>query len=115
MAIQNLSEDVLLVDLPEQPHRADELETVSEMFSDKVGCDVVIDLARVKMLTSESLCGLMILSRLLSGNGRQLVLCNLSAQIRGVFARTGLERVFEFAENRSSALQHVRCVPELSA
>ena len=113
MAIQNLSEDVLLVSLPEQPQTGDDLGTISEMLSDKVDHDVVIDFLRVQMLTSESICGLMILDRLLSGNGRRLVLCRVSPEIEGIFSRTGLETVFEFAEDEFSALQHLRCVSNL--
>ena len=113
MGIQNLSEDVLLVSLPEQPQTGDELETISEMLGNKVNHDVVVDFCRVKMLTSESICGLMILDKLLNGHGHQLILCNVSAQIKRIFTQTGLETVFEFAEDEFSALQHIRYVSSL--
>ncbi|MHC4703174.1 MAG: hypothetical protein ACYTFQ_21625, partial [Planctomycetota bacterium] len=70
MGIRNLSEDVLLVTLPQQPQQSDELDTINTMLSETIDHDVVIDFSQVEILTSESLCGLLILSRLLEGAGR---------------------------------------------
>jgi len=108
MGIQNLSEDVFLITLPEQPQQSDELESVSRMLSDKVDSDVVIDFAKVKMLTSESICGLMILERLLRGSGHRLILCSVPSVIKQIFVRTGLLTVFEFADNELAALGYLR-------
>ena len=109
MGIQNLSERVLLVTLPEQPHLCDELETVNKITSDGSNRDVIIDFYQVKMLTSESICSLIILERLLSGLGHKLVFCNVSSEIKQIFTRTGLEPSFEFADDDFAALQSIRC------
>jgi anti-anti-sigma factor len=101
---------VLLVSLPEQPLYSDELDTVGKVLSEKVNCHVVIDFSKVRMLTSQSLGSLLMLLRLLNGSRHQLVLCNVSSIIRRVFTRTDLEPMFEFAENTSAALQHIRGV-----
>ena len=108
MAIQNFSEDVLLITLPEQPQHGDELEKVNKMLSNKTDRDVVVDFSKVEMLTSGTICSLIILDRLLRGSGRQLVLCNVSSVIKQIFVRTDLLTVFEFADNELVALQHVR-------
>jgi anti-anti-sigma regulatory factor len=107
MGIQSLSEDVLLITLPEQPQQGDELETVNNMLSETVDRDVVIDFSKVEMLTSESICGLMILDKLLRGSGRRLVLCSLPSAIKQIFVRTGLLTVFQFADSEPDALAHV--------
>ncbi|MHC4510832.1 MAG: STAS domain-containing protein, partial [Planctomycetota bacterium] len=98
MGIQNLPRDILVVALPAQPQCGHELEDVNGMLSETVDRDVVIDFADVQMLTSETICGLMILDRLLRGAGRQLVLYNLSSAIKQIFVRTGLVTVFHFAD-----------------
>ena len=108
MGIQNLSENVLLVTLPEQPNQTGELETVNKLFSDGCEQDVIVDFYQVKMLTSECICSLMILDRLLNGLGHKLVLCNLSSEIREIFTRTGLETSFHFADDDYAALQSIK-------
>lgn len=108
MAIQNFSEDALLITLPEQPQHGDELEMVNKMLSNTTDRDVVVDFSKVEMLTSGTICSLIILDRLLRGSGRQLVLCNVSSVIKQIFVRTDLLTVFEFADNELVALQHVR-------
>ncbi|MHC4426205.1 MAG: STAS domain-containing protein [Planctomycetota bacterium] len=108
MGIQNFSEGVLLITLPEQPQQADDLEAVNRMLSAVVDRDVVIDFSKVEMLTSETICGLMILDRLLRGSGRRLILCGVPSVIKQIFVRTGLLTVFEFADDPLAALEHIR-------
>lgn len=114
MGIQNLSEEVLLVTLPAQPHLGDELERISEIAGNGPGYDVVVDFSSVKMLTSTSVCNLMILRALLNGLGRRLVLCSLSAHVKNIFTITGLEDLFEFANDRFSALDSMQRIPYLN-
>ncbi len=108
MPIENLSEDVLLVTLPQQPQAADELDVVNKMLGDSVDRDVIIDLSDVQVLTSGTICGLIILDRLLRAAGRQLVLFDVPSAIKKVFIRTGLLTVFEFANDELAALEQVR-------
>lgn len=107
MGIENFSKDVVVVTLPEQPQHGSELEVVSTMFAETVDRDVVIDFSKVEMLTSETICGLMILDKLLDGAGHQLVLCNLSSAIKQVFIRTGLVTVFQFADDEAAAVEYI--------
>jgi anti-anti-sigma regulatory factor len=108
MPIANLSEDVLLIALPEQPQDTDELDEVNKMFGDSVDRDVIVDLSKVQVLTSGTICGLIILDRLLRGGGHQLVLFNVPSSVKKVFVRTDLLTVFEFACDEATALEQVR-------
>ena len=108
MGIERLSEDILLIRLPGQPHHTGELDVVNKMFGDVVDRDVVVDLSKVEMLTSGDICSLMILDRLLRGAGRQLVLFSVPSAIKQVFVRTDLLTVFEFAGEESAAVEQVR-------
>ena len=107
MGIQDFSEDVLLVTLPQQPQQSDELEAVNARLSEAIDRDIVMDFSQVEILTSESICGLLILAKLLAGAGYQLVLYSLPPAINDIFVRTGLLSVFEFADNERDALAHV--------
>jgi len=114
VGIQNLSENVLLITLPEQPQRGDELEKVKRVLSEELNCNVVVDFSRVQMLTSETLCDLITLDRSLKEFGRLLVLCNVPSKIERIFIRNGmvyskgLKTVFEFAKDELAALQRIR-------
>lgn len=108
MGIQFFSEDILLVNLPRQPQQSDEFETLNTMFSEAIDRDVVMDFSDVRMLTSESICGLLILAKLLGGAGHEFVLCSVPPAINDIFDRTGLLSVFEFTETQAEALGRVQ-------
>ena len=108
MGIEDYLEGILLVTLPREPHLGDELDELTEVVSEGCNRDVIVDFSEVEMLTSETICGLMILDKYLSSSGHQLVLCNASAQIRHIFKRTGLATIFTFAEDEYAAVQAVR-------
>jgi anti-anti-sigma regulatory factor len=108
MGIQNYSEDILLITLPEQPQHGQEIDIVNKLLSDSVDFNVLVDFTKVEILTSESICGLMILSKLLEGSGRKLVLFNIPPAIRQIFVRTGLLTVFELADDQFDALQYIQ-------
>lgn len=108
MGIQNYSEEILLITLPEQPQHSQEIDIVNKLFSESVDFDVLVDFVKVEILTSETLCGLMILSRLLKGAGRKLVLYDLSPAIKQIFVRTGLITVFDLADDQLDAIQHIQ-------
>ena len=108
MDTQNFSEDVLFINLPEYPQHGDEIDTINKMLSNRVDRDVVIDFSKVKMLTSENICGLMILDKLLKGSGHKLVLCYVTSVIRQIFVRTGLVAVFNFAADEHEAIRLIQ-------
>ena len=113
MGIQNFSEDVLYVTLPKQPHMSNELERINEIASNSPAYDVVVDFSKVKILTSASVCNLMILKEILKGLERHLVLCSVPPEVRKIFTVTGLEGLFEFANDKFGALNLMQRVPYL--
>ena len=108
MATDGVLDDILLIILPEQPQNGNEIDLVNKMLGENVDHDVVMDFGNVEMITSATLCSLMILDRLLRGGGRQFVLCNVPSEIRQIFARTGLDSVFEFCDDEQVAFQAIR-------
>ena len=104
MGIQNWSDNIILVDLPQEPDMVEELETVNEIVSDGGKYDVVIDFSEVDMVTSSSLSGLLKLREPLVKSGRRMILCGTAAGIKGVLTITGLDAVFELANDKFDAL-----------
>ena len=87
MGIQNWSEDILLVDLPQEPEMGDELKTVTEMVRDRGNCDVVVDFSSVDIITSSSISKLLKLRKLLADCGHRLIFCSVAAATREPFGR----------------------------
>lgn len=82
MGIQNWSEEILLVDLPQEPELGDELKTITEMVRDRGDCDVVVDFSSVDIVTSSSLSKLLRLRKLLVDCGHRLVFCNVAPELK---------------------------------
>jgi anti-anti-sigma regulatory factor len=109
MAIHNISENTLLITLPQEPDRSSELETAARLTTPRVNRHVIVDFTRVETMSSVTICGLIILNRLLSTTGRKLVLCSVPPNIVAVFRRMGLHKLLEFVEDKSAALQCLDC------
>ncbi len=104
MGIQNWSEEILLVDLPQEPELGDELKTITEMVRDRGDCDVVVDFSSVDIVTSSSLSKLLRLRKLLVDCGHRLVFCNVAPATKGIFTVTGLDGIFELVDDKFVAL-----------
>jgi len=110
MGIQNWSEEIILVDLPQEPEIGEELNTVTEMVRDRGDCDVVIDFSRVDIVTSSSLSKLLKLRKLLVDCGHRLIFCSVAAATKGIFTVTGLDGIFEIADDKFVALAGLQMV-----
>ncbi len=110
MGIQNWSEDIILVDMPQEPEIGDELNTITEIARDRGDCDVVIDFSRVDIVTSSSLSKLLKLRKLLADCGHRLVFCSVAPATRGIFTITGLDGIFEIADDKFVALASLQMI-----
>lgn len=104
MGIQNWSEEIIVVDLPEEPSMVDELKAVTEIVRDRGDCDVVIDFSAVDIVTSSSLSALLRLHKLLTDCGHTLIFCGVAAATRSIFTVTGIDELFEFVDDKFTAL-----------
>ena len=108
MGIQNWSETIVLVDLPQEPEMGDELKAVTEIIRDRGDCDLVVDFSSVDIITSSSISKLLKLNKLLNGYGHRLVLCGLVMATKQIFMLAGLDKVLDFADDKSAALTTVK-------
>ena len=109
MGIRNLTQDIILVELPsEASQRADELKVVNETVGANCNCDVIVDLSSVEIIHSWNISNLLILRGLLEGAGRQLILCSVTTLTKCIFRVAGLSDVFVFAKDASAAQEVVR-------
>ena len=104
MGIQNWSEDIILVNLAQEPQMGEELQAVVEMVSGNGAYNVVIDFAEVDIVTSSSIAKLLKLRKVQTDNGRHLVFSTVSPKTKEIFTLTGLDCVFEFVDDQFVAL-----------
>jgi len=110
MGIQNWSENIILVDMAQEPEMSDELKGVIETVRDRGDCDVVIDFSSIDIVTSSSLSKLLKLRKLLGDCGHRLVFCSVAPATRGIFTVTGLDGIFELADDKFVALASLQMV-----
>ncbi len=110
MGIQNWSENIVLVDLPQEPEMGDELKAVTEIIRDRGDCDLVVDFSSVDIVTSSSLSKLLKLRKLVGDCGHRLVFCSVAPATKGIFTVTGLDGVFELADDKFVALASLQMV-----
>jgi anti-anti-sigma regulatory factor len=96
-----ISEHTIFVSLPVEPNMTDGLITLTEIVRDKSNYDVAIDLSSAKIATSQSMSKLLKLRRILAESGHKLILYNVPPPFKGIFTVTGLEGIFELADDQS--------------
>jgi len=110
MGIQDWSENIILVDLPQEPGMGEELKSIIEIARDRGDCDVVVDFSSVDIVTSSSLSKLLKLRKLLADCEHRLIFCNVAPATRGIFTVTGLDGIFELADDKFIALASLQIV-----
>jgi anti-anti-sigma factor len=102
--IYELSDEYLFVGLTGCDMLNKELKHVNETLEKNPRHHVIMDLSRITMLTSSHISNLILLHNLLEQNGRRLVLCQVSFQVKCEFTVCGLRDIFHFAEDKYEAL-----------
>ncbi len=104
MSIQHWSQDVILVELPEEVDKHHELQTVTALLRHGNACDVVVDFSRAEVMGAAGLAHLQKIRRWVKGRGHKLTLCHVAPALRGIFTIAHLDDLFEFADDRFTAL-----------
>lgn len=110
MGIQNWSDDVILVNLPQEPDMGEELQTVIGLTLENRGLDVVVDFSDVDIVTSSSIAKLLKLRKVLADNDQKLLFCSVGPKTRSIFSVTGLDNVFHFVDDSFVALASLQLV-----
>jgi anti-anti-sigma factor len=107
MTIQNWSDDILVVELADDPAFTDELTALAAMLTDKPA-NVVINMAAVGYMNSSNIARLLRVRKLMTSTGRRLILCAVNNQVWGVFLVTGLDKIFDCTDDVATALATVQ-------
>ena len=112
VSVENWSEDILVVELLDDPAFSDDVTAVIDQVDGRKDVDVVLNLGGVNYLNSSNLAKLLKLRKKLHARKRRLVLCGIDTNVWGLFLVTGLDKVFDFADNVAMGLAGVQLDPE---
>ena len=112
VSVENWSEDILVVELQDDPAFSDDVTAVIDQVDGHKDVDVVLNLAGVNYLNSSNIAKLLKLRKKLHARKRRLVLCGIDTNVWGLFLVTGLDNVFDFADNVAMGLASVQLDPE---
>ena len=105
MAIEQWSEDIWLIKLENEPALSEELAQAKDKAQRESKMpNIVLDLSAVTRLNSSNLSQILRLRKEAIDRDAKLRLAGLSDPIWAVFLTTGLDKVFEFAEDIPTAL-----------
>jgi anti-anti-sigma factor len=107
MAVQQWDDETLVVQLADDPELSEDMAEVTGRIRSAC-CDVVLDLADLNLLTSSGISKLLRLRKKMIEQKRRLLLCSPQNRVWSVFLATGLDAIFEFADNVTEALTRLQ-------
>jgi anti-anti-sigma factor len=107
MAIQEWSDTIRVVQLNDDPQFTEDLASLGDELEDKA-THVVLNFSAVGFVNSSNVARLLRLRKKMTSVQRRLVLCEVSTQVWGVFLVTGLDKIFDFTKDVSTALAKVQ-------
>ena len=107
MAIQRWSDQITVVELIDDPQFSEDLNGLLEQLEGEPS-DVVLNFAAVGFINSSNVAKLLRLRKQMAAVKRRMVLCDLNTQVWGVFLVTGLDKIFDFTKDISTALATVQ-------
>ncbi len=105
MPIQKWSDEIWVVSLEDEPALSEDLVGVREEAGQATPVpNLVLDMTNVKQINSSNLSQMLRLRKLMVDSNRRLRLAGLSDSVWAVFLTTGLDKVFAFTSDVTSAL-----------
>ncbi len=104
MPIQQPSDQIVVVEMGDDPQFTDELNNLTEQLGRNPSVDVVLDMRWVSYLNSANLGKLLKVRAVLIANKRRLFLAGMSTQVWGILVVVGLDKIFDVADDTSIAL-----------
>lgn len=104
MSLERWSDNIVLVELQEDPAFSDDMATAMEHVETHREVDVVLDFSHIRYINSSNVAKLLKLRKVVIGARRRLVLCGIDTNVWGLFLVTGLDKLFEFADDVSTGL-----------
>ncbi len=107
MAIQNWSDNIVVVDLGDDPQFSDDLNALIDRLEESPS-HAVLNFSAVGFINSSNVAKLLRLRKVMIASQRRLIFSAVNTQVWGDFLVTGLDKVFEFHDDIATALATVQ-------
>ena len=104
MPIQQWSDQILVVELGNDPQFTDELNSLTERLERNPPEDVVLNMQGVSFVNSSNIAKLLRVRKAVIAVDRRVFLTGISTQVWGILLVTGLDKIFDVADDTASAL-----------
>jgi len=111
MAIQKWSDEITVAELGDDPQFTDDLDALMDSIEANP-TDVVLNFGAVGFINSSNVAKLLRVRKVMLAIDRRLVLCDVNAQVWGIFLVTGLDKIFEFTSDVAVALASLQMEAE---
>ena len=108
MPLQKWSDTIILGSLQDDPQFSDDVNALFEMLEADGKFDVVLNFADATFLNSSNIAKLLKLRKIVIANQKRLLLCGINTHVWGVFLVTGLDKIFEFADDVTTGLTELQ-------
>jgi anti-anti-sigma factor len=106
MTLNQWDDNILILELLDEPYFSEDTDTIMTRLRNAGDTfpNVIVDLQNVSVLNSSNLGALIEIHKLLKTKEKRMVICNISDGIWSTMLATGLDQVFEFIEDTTTAL-----------
>tara|TARA_Y100001970_G_C13996386_1_gene730954 strand:+ start:140 stop:508 length:369 start_codon:yes stop_codon:yes gene_type:complete len=108
MPLQNWSENIVIAELHDEPDFSEDTDIIKVKLEESDHFDLILDLTNVTKLNSSNLGALVEIHKKMITRKRKLLLCSIQDGAWSVMLVTGLDRVFRFATDLTTALALVQ-------
>jgi len=106
MTLNQWDENILILELQDEPDFSEDMDALLSRLkkSDDKSSHIIIDLQKVDKIHSMNLSTFIEVHSLILTKNRRMIICNLSDSVWSTMLATGLDQVFEFIEDTTTAL-----------
>jgi len=109
MPLNTWSDNITIAELSDEPMFSEDMDGLLQRLEEAVKSEesipnVVVDLKSVATVNSSNLGALLKLRTMLGQNDRRLLICSVTDGVWTALLATGLDRVFAFSEDVTTAL-----------
>ena len=113
MSIEEWSDDITIAEIGDEPAFSEDMTALMQRLDDRgdVVPDVVLNLTSVSYLNSSNIAQMLRLRKRLNSAGRHMRICAVDDQVWGVLMITGLDKIFDFTDDVTTALASLQLSP----
>ena len=106
MSIEDWSDDITIAEIGDEPAFSEDMTALMQRLEERgdVFPDVVLNLSAVTYLNSSNIAQMLRLRKKLNSAGRHMRICAVGDQVWGVLMITGLDKIFDFTDDVTTAL-----------